>query len=70
MGPWAASSRPPARVPSPPHTNSENQLTSTLPAELGRLGALEDLQLGSNRLTGSIPPEWGGMGSLQRLYLL
>jgi len=47
-----------------------NNLTGTIPAEIGVLGALEVLWLTSNReLTGSIPPELGNLGSLRRLDL-
>ncbi len=38
-----------------------NQLTGTIPSELGNLAGLEGLYLGRNRLTGSIPAELGNL---------
>ena len=44
------------------------ELTGTIPPELGNLTSLEWLTLRGN-LTGAIPPELGNLTSLQRLYL-
>jgi leucine-rich repeat protein SHOC2 len=44
-----------------------NQLTS-VPAELGGLGALEVLDLYDNKLT-SVPAELGGLGAMKVLTL-
>jgi len=46
-----------------------NNLTGTLPAELGNLSDLETLNLNSNQLMGSIPAELGNLGGLKRLNL-
>jgi hypothetical protein len=46
---------------------NQNQLSSTLPSELGRLVNLQHLLLMDNRLQGTIPPSWGSMTSLMRL---
>jgi hypothetical protein len=46
-----------------------NQLTGSIPTELGNLINLGDLELQSNQLTGSIPPELGNLSNLQDLYL-
>ena len=46
-----------------------NQLTGTIPAELGSLTNLERLYLSYNQLTGTIPPELGSLTNLERLYL-
>ena len=46
-----------------------NNLTGTLPAELGGLSNLTDLVLYNNGLTGEIPPELGGLSNLTRLSL-
>ena len=47
----------------------DNNLTGTLPPELGTLPQLRWLSLESNALTGSVPPELGNLAQLQRLYL-
>ena len=47
----------------------ENQLTGSLPAELGRLTQLQRLELFHHQLTGAIPPELGQLTQLQSLYL-
>ncbi len=39
-----------------------NQLTGSIPPELGQLSRLTDLNLAANRLTGPIPPELGAIG--------
>jgi Leucine-rich repeat (LRR) protein len=44
-----------------------NQLTGSIPPELGNLTNLTDLDLSYNQLTGSIPPE---LGNLTNLWLL
>ena len=46
-----------------------NNLTGTLPAELGNLQGLEDLRLPSNKLSGEIPPELGNLSQLRWLDL-
>ena len=48
---------------------TNNQLTGTIPAELGDLTNLLQLRLDGNQLTGTIPAELGDLTSLQRLYL-
>ena len=47
----------------------QNQLTGPIPAELGRLSSLKDLQLYSNELTGPIPTELGNLSNLTALDL-
>ena len=46
-----------------------NQLTGSIPAELGSLTHLTDLYLASNQLTGSIPAELGSLANLSSLNL-
>jgi Leucine-rich repeat (LRR) protein len=46
-----------------------NNLTGSLPPELGNLTALHELLLYSNQLTGSLPPELGNLTALQVLSL-
>jgi Leucine-rich repeat (LRR) protein len=46
-----------------------NNLTGSIPAELGNLTALLSLSLRSNNLTGSIPPELGNLTALSGLSL-
>lgn len=46
-----------------------NQLTGSIPPELGNLANLEWLDLGDNKLTGSIPPELGNLVNLRWLAL-
>ena len=46
-----------------------NQLTGTIPSELGKLSSLTWLQLLDNQLTGTIPPELGMLSSLTFLAL-
>ena len=47
-----------------------NNVSGTIPSEIGALGALEQLWLvGAEGLTGSIPPEFGNLRSLRHLYL-
>ena len=48
---------------------SENQLTGSIPPEIGTLENLERLYLPRNRLTGSIPPEIGTLENLKGLRL-
>ena len=48
---------------------SENQLSGTIPAEIGNLTSLTDLLLGRNQLSGMIPAEIGSLTSLQDLEL-
>ena len=45
------------------------RLTEEIPAELGNLSNLTDLNLSGNRLTGKIPPELGNLSNLRDLYL-
>ena len=47
----------------------ENQLTGSLPAELGRLTQLQRLELFHHQLTGGIPPELGRLTQLWELHL-
>ena len=47
----------------------DHGLTGEIPAELGSLDGLIELQLGLNELTGQIPPELGNLLSLERLDL-
>ena len=47
----------------------DNNLTGTLPAELGGLSNLTELVLYNNHLTGEIPPELGGLSNLTALSL-
>ena len=46
-----------------------NQLTGSIPDELGSLSNLQELVLNSNQLTGPIPDELGSLSSLQSLLL-
>ena len=46
-----------------------NQLTGSIPPEIGNLTNLEYVSLTDNQLTGSIPPEIGNMTNLEWLYL-
>ena len=46
-----------------------NQLTGSIPAELGNLSSLHHLVLGDNQLTGPIPAELGNLANLRRLQL-
>jgi len=46
-----------------------NNLTGTIPAELGSLTTLSDLRLNSNNMTGSIPAELGNLAALATLLL-
>lgn len=48
---------------------SGNRLTGPIPAELGDLATLEQLELDRNRLTGPIPPELGKLTKLMGLHL-
>ena len=48
---------------------TSNNLTGSLPPELGNLAKLEVLRLGENNLTGSIPPQLGGLSDLKMLIL-
>ena len=48
---------------------SDNQLTGTIPRELGSLTYLEWLRLSGNQLTGTIPPELGSLANLEWLNL-
>ena len=46
-----------------------NQLTGSIPSELGNLTSLESLALGYNQLTGPIPPQLGQLTKLWQLHL-
>ena len=46
-----------------------NQLTGSIPSEIGNLTNLTGLDLGGNELTGSIPPELGNLTNLTWLDL-
>ena len=48
---------------------NSNQLTGSIPPELGNLANLRALNLNSNQLTGSIPPELGNLANLEILIL-
>ncbi len=47
----------------------DNNLSGSLPPELGDFPNLERLNLEVNELTGSIPPELGNLSNLQQLWL-
>ena len=47
----------------------QNNLTGTIPSELGNLSNLKRLDFRANNLTGTIPSELGDLGSLQQLNL-
>ena len=46
-----------------------NQLSGSIPPELGSLSNLTVLELRVNQLSGPIPPELGGLSNLELLYL-
>jgi len=48
---------------------SNNQLSGSIPSELGNLSNLIRLYLSSNQLSGIIPPEFGNLSNLTTLYL-
>ena len=45
------------------------QLSGTIPSELGDLTSLEELSLSGNQLSGAIPPELGDLANLDHLWL-
>lgn len=47
----------------------ENQLTGTIPPELGNLRSLQNLDLGGNRLTRTIPTSLDTISTLQKVSL-
>ena len=48
---------------------NNNQLTGSIPSELGDLENLTGLYLGGNQLMGAIPTELGNLVNLMVLYL-
>jgi hypothetical protein len=48
---------------------SDNNLSGSIPPELGSLTNLGSLCLDSNQLNGSIPPQLGGLNNLETLFL-
>ncbi len=48
---------------------NENQLSGSIPSELGNLANLTYLSLGTNQLSGEIPSELGNLSNLIYLYL-
>ena len=48
---------------------SSNQLTGPIPAELGQLSQLREVDLGTNQLTGPIPAALGQLSQLRELIL-
>ena len=47
----------------------DNQLTGSIPYELGYLANLESITVSNNRLTGMIPAELGNLTNLNRLQV-
>ena len=47
----------------------DNQLSGTIPSELGNLSELSYINLRNNQLTGSIPSELGNLSNLEGLFL-
>ena len=47
----------------------DNQLTGSIPPEIGNFSELDDLDLNDNELVGSIPSEIGNLTNLERLRL-
>ena len=64
---------PTPRGPAPPNSNFENstnQLSGTLPPELGSAWkGVQGLELQRNGFSGPLPKEWAAMGGLLRLLL-
>ncbi len=48
---------------------NDNNLSGTIPADIGQLASLKHLELDTNKLTGAIPIELGQLAQLEYLYL-
>ena len=48
---------------------NDNELTGSIPSELGSLTNLKELFLSRNQLTGTIPPELSNLPNLDKLFL-
>ena len=48
---------------------AHNQLTGTIPTELGNLTGLDQFNLSGNQLTGTIPTTFGNLVAMTELYL-
>ena len=48
---------------------AENNLTGTIPTELGQMGRVHTLSLGDNELNGTIPPELGNLTNLEFMHI-
>ena len=47
---------------------SGNNVTGTLPSDIGRLTALENLAIGTSMISGTIPPSIGGCDNLKQIW--
>lgn len=50
-------------------STDDNEVTGTIPTEIGALDELKELYLGENELTGTIPSELGLLDEVKKLYL-